>query len=117
MKNSHRFKWLQVVAQLEYRLLVLFEKKTRANLNVLVRSDHIELERKFIRKQMAGDLLPDVEDLVVPGEDAAERVADGLLTAIAAADELVVLQVVQQPGIKDRRARTERTNILESNRR
>ena len=43
---------------------------------------------------MAGDLLPDVEDLVVPGEDAAERVADGLLTAIAAADELVVLQVV-----------------------
>ena len=68
--------WLQVVAQLEYRLLVLFEKKT---LNVLVRSDHIELERKFNRKQMAGDLLPDVEDLVVPGKDAAERVADGLL--------------------------------------
>ena len=66
---------------------------------------------------MAGDLLPDVEDLVVPDKDAAERVADGLLTAIAAADELVVLQVVQQPGIKDRRARTERTNILESNRR
>lgn len=31
---------------------------------------------------MAGDLLPDVEDLVVPGEDAAERVVDGLLTAI-----------------------------------
>ena len=57
---------------------------------------------------MAGDLLPDVEDLVVPGEDAAERVVDGLLTAIAAANELVVLQVVQQPGIKDRRARTER---------
>ena len=53
----------------------------------------------------------------MPGEDAAERVVDGLLTAIAAADELVVLQVVQQPGIKDRRARTERTNILESNRR
>ena len=79
MKNSHRFKWLQVVAQLEYRLLVLFENKTRANLNVLVRSDHIELERKFIRKQMASDLLPDVEDLVVPGEDAAQRVADGLL--------------------------------------
>ena len=66
---------------------------------------------------MAGDLLPDVEDLVVPGEDAAERVADGLLTVVAAADELGVLQVVQQPGIKDRRARTERTNILESNRR
>ena len=64
---------------------------------------------------MAGDLLPDVEDLVVPGEAAAERIADGLLTAIAAADELVVLQVVQQPGIKDRRARTERTNILEIN--
>ena len=84
MKNSHRFKWLQLVAELEYRLLVLFEKKTRVNLNVLVRSDHIELERKFIRKQMAGDLLPDVEDLVVPGEDAAERVADGLLTVIAA---------------------------------
>ena len=84
MKNSHRFKWLQVVAQLEYRLLVLFEKKTRANLNVLVRSDHIELERKFIRKQMADDLLADVEDLVVTGEDAAERVADGLLIVIAA---------------------------------
>ena len=117
MKNSHRFKWLQVAAQLEYRLLVLFEKKTRANLNVLVRSDHIELERKFIKKQMAGDLLPDVEDLVVPGEDAAEHVVDGLLRVIAAADEIVVLQVVQQPGIKDRRARTERTNILESNRR
>ena len=66
---------------------------------------------------MARDLLPDVEDLIVPGEDAAERDADGLLTAIAAADELVVLQVVQQPGIKDRRARIERTNILESNRR
>lgn len=66
---------------------------------------------------MADDLLADVEDLVVTGEDAAERVADGLLTVIAAADELVVLQVVQQPGIKDRRARTERTNILESNRR
>ena len=66
---------------------------------------------------MAGELLPDVEDLVVPGEDAAERVADRMLTAIAAADELVVMQVVQQPGIKDRRARTERTNILESNRR
>ena len=117
MKNSHRFKWLQVVAQLEYRLLVLFEKKTRVNLNVLVRSDHIELERKFIKKQMAGDLLPDVKDLVVPGEDVAERVLDGLLTAIAAGDDLVVLQVVQQPGIKDRRARTEITNILESNRR
>ena len=84
MKNSHRFKWLQVVAQLEYRLLVLFEKKTRANLNILVRSDHIELERKFIRKQMADDLLAYVEDLVVTGEDAAERVADGLLTVIAA---------------------------------
>lgn len=66
---------------------------------------------------MAGDLLPDVEDLVVPGEDAAERFTDGLHTAIAAADELVVPRVVQQPGIKDRRARTERTNILESNRR
>ena len=66
---------------------------------------------------MAGDLLLDVDDLVVPGEDAVEHVADGLLTVIAAADELVVLQVVQQPGIKDRRARTERTNILESNRR
>ena len=66
---------------------------------------------------MANDLLPDVEDLVVLGEDAAERVADRMLTAIAAADELVVMQVVQQPGIKDRRARTERTNILESNRR
>lgn len=66
---------------------------------------------------MAGDLLPDVEDLVVRSEDVAECVTDGLLTAIAAADELVVLQVVQQPGIKDRRARTERTNILESNRR
>lgn len=66
---------------------------------------------------MAGALLPNVEDLVMPGEDAVERVTDGLLTATAAADELVVLQVVQQPGIKDRRARTERTNILESNRR
>ena len=66
---------------------------------------------------MAGDLLPDVEDLVVPDKDATERVVDGLLTAIAAADEIVVLQVVQQPGIKDRRARTERNNILESNRR
>ena len=59
---------------------------------------------------MAGDLLPDIEDLIVPGEDVAERVADGLLTAIAAADEIVVLQVVQQPGIKDRRARTKITN-------
>ena len=79
MKNSHRFKWLQVVAQLEYRLLVLFEKKTRENLNVLVRYYRTELERKFIRKQMAGDLLPDIEDLVVPGKDAAEHVADRLL--------------------------------------
>ena len=61
---------------------------------------------------MAGDLLPDVEDLVVPGEDAVECIVDGLLTAIAAADELAVPQVVQQPGIEDRRARTERTNIL-----
>ena len=67
------------VAQLEYRLLVPFEKKTRANLNVLVRFDHIELERKFIRKQMANDLLPDGEDLVVLGEDAVDHVADGLL--------------------------------------
>ena len=66
---------------------------------------------------MAGDLLPDVEDLVVPSEDVAEHVVDGLLTAIATANELIVLQVVQQLGIKDRRARTERTNILESNRR
>ena len=33
---------------------------------------------------MADDLLADVEDLVVTGEDAAEHVADGLLTVIAA---------------------------------
>ena len=43
-----------------------------------------------------GDVRPDVEGLVVPGDGAAQRVADGPLAAVVPPDELVVLQIVRQ---------------------
>jgi hypothetical protein len=53
---------------------------------------------------------PDVERLVVPGEDAVQRVAEGPLAAVVPADELVVAQVVRQ--LLERRQPWQRRRLL-----
>jgi hypothetical protein len=55
---------------------------------------------------------PDVERLVVPGEDAAQRVAEGPLAAVVPADELVVAQVVRQ--LLERHQPRQRRRLLRS---
>jgi hypothetical protein len=55
-----------------------------------------EREREIDERHSSARVPPDVERLVVPGEGAAQRVADGPLAAVVRVDELVVAQVVRQ---------------------
>jgi hypothetical protein len=69
------------------------KRKPRRNGSATIRTDG---QGRGETDGEGGHARPDVERLVVPGEGAEERVADGPLGAVVPADVLVVLEVLRQ---------------------